>query len=253
MIQKLLIVLFCLNSYYSHSQSGTVLNGLDGDKYTPKESNSKTKKKKTGSDLVGNNLISISLSHFYRQIAVISYERHLGNRFGLKVSGGYCFGKDFTESFNIHEFLNGDPNVKNLYNINDENDFAQKFNYYFDATAKIYTNVNDAFSYDISYRFYAGLSYRNYHQTFYPLNDEIMPKNQQLIPVSNVGTTLVIGQHIYRDLGFSFEYYLGLGRLSTSYNKFHRDQNTNQMTYDTNTTVRNKFLITFGLVYGFCF
>lgn len=254
MAKTIACVLFILIAQYSYAQNGTILNGLDGDKYTPKNTENTSKKKKQESDLIGKNLISYSVSHLVRQIAVLSYERHLGNRFGIKVSGGYCFGKDLMLSTNVDEILSDNYDDKNLISLNENNTFAHKTNYYADITGKAYTNINESSFYDLLYRFYAGLSYRNYRQSYLPSNEDILPIGVNDILVKNAATSLVLGQYVYRENGFALEYYVGFGRKTSKYHGLTRDQNVNyKYVYDQNERTDNKLLITVGVAYGICF
>jgi hypothetical protein len=247
------IFLFVGITHIGLAQSGGVLNGLDGDKYTPKQAQQVNKNKRQ-SNLIGNNIISYSLSHLLRQMAVLSYERHFGERYGLKVSGGYCFGKDLMQSLSAESSLTEDYNDKDLYDIHEENEFAQQENHYADITGKVYTNINESSFYDLLYRVYGGLSYRNYRQTYLPVRGDVMPAGVNDIRVNNQAVSLVIGQYVYRENGISLEYYLGIGRRTSRYHGFTRDQSVSyDFMYDQKERKENKLLFTVGVAYGICF
>lgn len=239
----------CLNAV--QAQTGNMPGGLDGGKYTPKNNPdaSKTKKSNAGLD-IEKNAISFSLAHLIRQTAVLSYERTVGSRFAIKASGGYCFGKDLTQ--NLLSITDANENVHDLNYYNENYTFAQKTNYYADITGKFYSNLSEAEYYDLLYRFYVGLSYRNYRQTFLKNSSDNAPAGIVDLPVTNRGTSLVVGQMVYNASGMTLEYYLGLGRLSSSYHTFTRDANYNY-NYDAAKTKDHRMFFTFGVVYGFSF
>lgn len=251
---KFLLILFLAISLSSSltAQQGNMPKGLDGGKFTPKNS-PKKEKQESGTELGFNNLIGLSAAHLFRQIAVLSYERHLGNRFGAKASLGYCFGKD--KAYTILDEENSSYNTPvTLKDIIEQNPYNSSGpNYYADATAKVYTNLNESMVYDLLFRFYAGISYRNYRQTFNVNQGYSLPTDVKTIPVNNSAISLVIGQMAYRQGGMYFEYYLGLGRINSSYNGFIRDQTTGNYQYNYAKTYLKKALLTVGVVYGIGF
>lgn len=256
-IMKKMILLSCCVLFLlpAFSQSGYIPSGLDGGKYTPKNSKDEKSKKKNNNSDGYQNLIGLSAGHLFRQMVVFSYERSLTSRFAVKGSIGYCFGKDLMTTYmSIDDnSFSGNELHKGVFKYSDENEFSQKTNYYFDATGKVYSNLMLADYYDVEYRFYVGLSIRNYKQTFLPLADDSTPANVTDLPIQNFGTSLVLGQMVYRESGASLEYYLGFGKLTTSYHGYTYNANSNRYVYDNDKTHLNKFLITIGILYGISF
>jgi len=254
---KKMILLSCcvLLLLPAFSQNGYMPSGLDGGKYTPKNSKDEKSKKKKDNSGEYQNLIGLSAGHLFRQMVVFSYERSLSSRFAVKGSAGYCFGKDLMTTYMSVDdpSFSGNALHKGIINYADENQFSQKTNYYLDATGKMYTNLMLADYYDVEYRFYVGLSIRNYKQTFLPLANDITPSNVTNLPIQNFGTSLVLGQMVYRESGATLEYYLGFGKLTSTFHGYSRDNNSYQYVYDNDKTHLNKFLITIGILYGISF
>jgi hypothetical protein len=243
----------CVLSNFIFAQNTSMPKDLDGGKYTPKSTESKNKKKSTEND--SRNLIGISVGHMVRKMAVISYERAINKRFAARLSLGYCLGKDRADGLLNEANSDNDPYEKktaSTYNIN--NDYIQSNNFYTDLTGKIYTNMKLADYYDIEYKFYVGINYRMYKQTFaFNRSEDIIPTNVKNLPVLSTGTQLVIGQMAYREDGLAMEYYIGIGTKTSSFHEMTFNPTSNRYEYVSKKSNEKNLLLTFGLIYGLSF
>jgi hypothetical protein len=244
---------FCILSNFGFAQNTSMPKDLDGGKYTPKSTESKNKKKSSEND--NRNLIGISVGHMIRKMAVISYERAINDRFAARLSLGYCLGKDVTEGLlndaDIYRNHN-DNKIASTYNQN--NDYIQSNNFYTDLTGKIYTNMKLADYYDIEYKFYLGINYRMYKQTFaFNRSEDIIPTNVKNLPVLSSGTQLVVGQMAYRADGLAMEYYIGIGTKTSSFHEMSFNPTSSRYEYVSKKSKEKSLLVTFGLIYGLSF
>jgi hypothetical protein len=243
----------CVLSNFIYAQNTSMPKDLDGGKYTPKSTESKNKKKSTEND--SRNLLGLSVGHMVRQMAVINYERAINERFAARLSLGYCLGKDRADGLLNEANSDNDPYEKktaSTYNIN--NDYIQSNNFYTDLTGKIYTNMKLADYYDIEYKFYAGINYRVYKQTFaFNKSQDIFPTNVKNLPILSTGTQLVIGQMAYREDGLAMEYYIGIGTKTSSFHEMIFNPISNRYEYNLNKSKEKGLLLTFGLIYGISF
>ena len=243
----------CVLSNFIFAQNTSMPKDLDGGKYTPKSTESKNKKKSSEND--SRNLIGISVGHMIRKMAVVSYERAINDRFAARLSLGYCLGKDVTDGLlndaDINRYQN-DNKMASTYNQN--NDYIQSNNFYTDLTGKIYTNMKLAEYYDIEYKFYVGINYRMYKQTFaFNRTEDIIPTNVKNLPVLSSGTQLVIGQMAYREDGLAMEYYIGIGTKTSSFNEMSFNTTSSRYEYISKKSKETSLLLTFGLIYGISF
>lgn len=257
-MRKIILFLICfLVTSLLFAQNGNTPNGLDLDKYTPKiAKDEKSKEKESDENNEYKNSIKISVTHLLRQMLVISYERNLSSRFALKFSGGYCFGKDYFSRYisPAKAVVSGAAGqTKELYDFVDQNKFDHKFNYYVDATGKICTNLLSADFIDLEYKFYSGLSIRNYKQTFLPSNQDITPSDVTELPVKSIAASVVLGVMTYRESTLASEFYFGFGRINTSFPKYTQHSTNYIYSYDNDKTTSNKFMITVGILYGISF
>lgn len=257
-MRKIILFLICfLVTSLVFAQNGNTPNGLDLDKYKPKISKEdKSKEEENDENNEYKNSIKISATHLFRQMLVISYERNVNSRFALKFSGGYCFGKDYFSHYisPARALVSGATGqTKELYDFVDQNKFDHKFNYYVDATGKICTNLLSADFIDLEYKFYSGLSIRNYKQTFLPSNQDITPSDVTELPVKSIAASVVLGVMTYRESTLASEFYLGFGRIHTSFPKYTQHSTDYVYTYDNDKITSNKFMITVGILYGISF
>ena len=243
----------CVLSNFIFAQNTSMPKDLDGGKYTPKSTESKNNKKSESHE--NRNLIGLSMGHIVRQMAVVSYERAINNRFAARLSLGYCLGKDVTDGLFNDADINSNPydsKIASTYSLN--NDYVQSNNFYTDLTGKIYTNMKFAEYYDIEYKFYAGINYRVYKQTFaFNRSEDIFPTNVKNLPILSSGTQLVIGQMAYREDGLAMEYYIGIGTKSSSFHEMRYIPTSNRYEYNPNKSREKSLLLTFGLIYGLSF
>ena len=244
---------FCILSNFIFAQNTSMPKDLDGGKYTPKSTESKNKKKSTEND--NRNLIGISVGHMIRKMAVISYERAINDRFAARLSLGYCLGKDVTEGLlNDADIYRNQNDNKMASTYNQDNDYVQSNNFYTDLTGKIYTNMKLAEYYDIEYKFYVGINYRMYKQTFaFNRTEDIIPTNVKNLPVLSSGTQLVVGQMAYREDGLAMEYYIGIGTKTSSFNEMSFNPTSSRYEYISKKSKEKSLLLTFGLIYGISF
>jgi hypothetical protein len=243
----------CVLSNFIFAQNTSMPKDLDGGKYTPKSTEPKNNKKSESHE--NRNLIGLSVGHMVRQMAVVSYERAINNRFAARLSLGYCLGKDVTDGLFNDADINSNPydsKIASTYSLN--NDYVQSNNFYTDLTGKIYTNMKFAEYYDIEYKFYAGINYRVYKQTFaFNRSEDIFPTNVKNLPILSSGTQLVIGQMAYREDGLAMEYYIGIGTKSSSFHEMRYNPTSNRYEYNPNKSREKTLLLTFGLIYGLSF
>jgi hypothetical protein len=108
--------------------------------------------------------------------------------------------------------------------------------------------------YDIEYKFYAGINYRVYKQTFaFNRSEDIFPTNVKNLPILSSGTQLVIGQMACREDGLAMEYYIGIGTKSSSFHEMRYNPTSNRYEYNPNKSREKTLLLTFGLIYGLSF
>ncbi len=243
----------CVLSNFIFAQNTSMPKDLDGGKYTPKSTESKNKKKSSEND--NRNLIGISVGHMIRKMAVVSYERAINDRFAARLSLGYCLGKDVTEGLlNDADIYRNQNDNKMASTYNQDNDYVQSNNFYTDLTGKIYTNMKLAEYYDIEYKFYVGINYRMYKQTFaFNRTEDIIPTNVKNLPVLSSGTQLVVGQMAYREDGLAMEYYIGIGTKTSSFNEMSFNPTSSRYEYISKKSKEKSLLLTFGLIYGISF